>query len=326
MADGDLPEPSSLYGYTPTTTVCVAFIVVFGISAVIHGCQAVAWKLWWFLAMPCLCCVLEVAGWLARFWSSFVPADLLPYTIQTVATVIAPTPLLAANFMILGMLIRYLGEEFSRISPKLYAIIFTSADIVALIIQAFGGAKASSAVSNGEDPEGGAHIMLIGIILQMIAITFYVLLASEFFVRFITKRPVRMTSYLAVDPSKKHLHKKMKIMIFGLGFSTVCIFIRTVYRTIELLNGFTGRIIRTQIYFNVLDGLMIVLATYCLNFLHPGYLLADVIEEERRAKSSGSSSKAGMKDTLPLVRIQSYVDPYDDKTLPGSKTNSMVVA
>ena len=32
-ADGDLPEPSSLYGYTPTTTVCVAFIVLFGISA-----------------------------------------------------------------------------------------------------------------------------------------------------------------------------------------------------------------------------------------------------------------------------------------------------
>ncbi|OCB89125.1 RTA1-domain-containing protein [Sanghuangporus baumii] len=320
MADGDLPEPSSLYGYTPTATVCVAFIVVFGISAVIHGCQAVAWKLWWFLAMPCLCCVLEVAGWLGRFWSSFAPADLLPYTIQTVATVIAPTPLLAANFMILGMLIRCHYLHFSD------AIIFTSADIVALIIQAFGGAKASSAVSNGEDPEGGAHIMLIGIILQMVAITFYVLLASEFFVRFVTKRPVRMTSYLAVDPSKKHLHTKMKIMIFGLGFSTVCIFIRTVYRTIELLNGFTGRIIRTQIYFNVLDGLMIVLATYCLNFLHPGYLLADAIEEERRAKSSGSSSKAGMKDTLPLVRIQSYVDPYDDKTLPGSKTSSMVVA
>ena len=99
-ADGDLPEPSSLYGYTPTTTVCVAFIVLFGISAgeptlplcsvlpsdsvitVIHGCQAVAWKLWLFLAMPCLCCILEVAGWLGRFWSSFAPADLTPYTIQ----------------------------------------------------------------------------------------------------------------------------------------------------------------------------------------------------------------------------------------------------
>ena len=74
---------------------------------------------------------------------------------------------------------------------------------------------------------------------------------------------------------------------------------------------------------DVLDGLMIVLATYCLNILHPGYLLADVIEEERRAKSSGSNPRDSM---LPLVRVQNYVDPYDDKTLPGSKSNSMTAA
>ena len=38
---------------------------------------------------------------------------------RTVATVIAPTPLLASNFLILGMLIRHLGEQYSRLSPKL---------------------------------------------------------------------------------------------------------------------------------------------------------------------------------------------------------------
>ncbi|KAI5120896.1 hypothetical protein M0805_002996 [Coniferiporia weirii] len=276
------PEPPSLYGYTPTTSVCFAFIALFAVSAVIHGCEAVAYKLWWFLALACLSSVMEVFGWLGRLLSSFAPADLTAYTIQIVATVIAPTPLLASNFMILGMLIRHLGEQYSRLSPKLYSIIFTSSDIVALLIQAFGGAKASHAVANGGDPEPGGHIMLIGIVIQMIAITFYILLAAEFFTRLYLQRPVRLRSYLTVDPSKKILHRKMKLMIFGLGFSTVCIFIRTVYRTIELVNGFTGRIIRTQIYFNVLDGAMIVLASYTLNFLHPGYLLADVIEEARR--------------------------------------------
>ena len=35
---------------------------------------------------------------------------------------------------------------------------------------------------------------------------------------------------------------------------------------------------------------MIVLATYTLNFLHPGYLLADVIAAERKAKSVGKSN------------------------------------
>ena len=35
------------------------------------------------------------------------------------ATIVAPTPLIASNFMILAILIRHLGEEYSRLSPKL---------------------------------------------------------------------------------------------------------------------------------------------------------------------------------------------------------------
>lgn len=180
------------------------------------------------------------------------------------------------------------------------------------------------------------------------AITFYVLLASEFFLRFKNKRPVRTKAYLAVDPSRSQINRKMKWMVIGLGFSTICIFIRyalppssplnrhlyalrTVYRTIELINGFTGRIIQTQIYFSkclqiyhdrivttndadVLDGAMIVLATYTLNFLHPGYLLADVIAAERKAKSDG-------KNNLPLSHYESQ---EDSERLIGSKHNSMM--
>lgn len=49
--------------------------------------------------------------------------------IRIVATVIAPTPLLASNFIILGMLIRHLGERYSRLGPKLcerYGSVFIS--------------------------------------------------------------------------------------------------------------------------------------------------------------------------------------------------------
>ena len=43
---------------------------------------------------------------------------------------------------------------------------------------------------------------------------------------------------------------------------------------------------------------MIVLASYCLNFLHPGYLLADVIEAERKAKSVEKMRKKGLKKNM----------------------------
>ena len=93
----------------------------------------------------------------------------------------------------------------------------------------------------------------------------------------------------------------------------------TVYRTIELINGFTGIIIRTQIYFNLGDGLMILLATYCLNFLHPGYLLKDIIEEERRLKQEVKNmEKSGSKGGRVPVKLDqmeqqlSYeAEPYE---------------
>lgn len=43
---------------------------------------------------------------------------------RIVATVIAPTPLIAADFMILGQIIYKLGEQYSRISSRLYSRIF----------------------------------------------------------------------------------------------------------------------------------------------------------------------------------------------------------
>ena len=48
---------------------------------------------------------------------------------------------------------------------------------------------------------------------------------------------------------------------------------RSVYRTIELVDGWDGRIIKNELYFNVMDGAMIVAAMFCLNELHPGRLL-----------------------------------------------------
>jgi hypothetical protein len=48
---------------------------------------------------------------------------------------------------------------------------------------------------------------------------------------------------------------------------------RTIYRTVELLGGWEGHILRTQIFFNVLDGMPIVVALFALNFFPPGLLL-----------------------------------------------------
>ncbi|OSX62459.1 hypothetical protein POSPLADRAFT_1046756 [Postia placenta MAD-698-R-SB12] len=267
------------YGYVPTEWICILFIVLFSLSAIVHAGQATYTRLFWLFPTICTAGILEIVGWSGRLWSSKNILAKSPYLMQIVTTIIAPTFLVAANFVILGQMIRRLGQCYSRISAKWYTIIFCSFDAIALIIQAVGGATAATAVDQNKNPNKrethadtqGGHIMLIGIVIQMFGITVYMALAAEFILRYLYDRPVRASGdrpLAAFSFDRKH-----KLMLAGLTFSSICIYIRSVYRTIELANGWTGYIIHTQRYFDWLDGGMITLAMFTVNFFHPGFLL-----------------------------------------------------
>ena len=93
--------------------------------------------MWWATWTVILCGLLEITGWAGRLWSSinvgngdafqmqYVPVVLdhsYMHSIsrsRIVATIIGPTPLLAAIFIIFGRLIRLLGLSYSRFSPRM---------------------------------------------------------------------------------------------------------------------------------------------------------------------------------------------------------------
>jgi len=284
-ADDNIDVLDSQYNYIPTEYVCAIFVALYGLSTLIHLGQSFRYRMRWLLPTAVLAGVAEVLGWSARLWSSKNPPLSTPFTIQISCTIIAPTPLVAANFVILGMIIDRLGDHYSRLSTKWYIITFCSFDVVSLVVQAVGGGIASTANTHKGAVLGG-HIMLGGIVFQLFSLIVYVICATEFFLRFFSDTPIRESSK---RQSREPVDKRMKIMICGLIFSTVCLFIRAVYRTIELADGWNGRIISTQVYFNVLDGAMVTLAIYTLNFAHPGVFLQDSVNSNIE-KGSGSST------------------------------------
>ena len=192
-----------------------------------------------------------------------------------------------------------------------------SLDLAALIVQAIGGGKASIAAQDGKDPGPGGDIMMYGIIIQMIGMSLvclfllndislvnshpsqFCILGADFLFRFYWNKPVRSVivnhqsdsnaTICMPAPSEKPegsartISVKVRLMLLGAGITTVWVFIRSIYRTIELADGWTGRIITTQVYFNVLDGAPIVFAMVTLNVFHPGWLL----REESRPDSEG---------------------------------------
>ncbi|KAJ7070452.1 RTA1 like protein-domain-containing protein [Mycena belliarum] len=280
-----LTPVKSPYGYVPAEHVCILFVVLFSLSTVLHLGQAAYYRLWWLVPTAVFAGALEIAGWSARLWSSVsLPGHLFPsFEMQIVCTIIGPTPLAAANFIILGRIISHLGPAYSRLSPKLYTILFLCCDIISLAVQGVGGGIAAGAVNRLQNPARGGHIMLGGIVFQMVTLTAYVVCAGEFLLRYMQHRPLARPGSSALLPPAP-LDRRMHVLLSGLVFTTTCLFIRAVYRVIELSNGWTGRIIHTEVYFNVLDGAMITLAILTLNLAHPGALLASaagkVLESE----------------------------------------------
>jgi len=71
------------------------------------------------------------------------------------------------------------GPHNSRITPKQYTISFIAADIIALILQAVGGALADTAATL-EGAKTGENVMVAGLAFQVISLTVFILLAGEF--------------------------------------------------------------------------------------------------------------------------------------------------
>jgi hypothetical protein len=119
-------------------------------------------------------------------------------------------------------------------------------DIIALIVQGAGGGIAASS-KKVSGTELGGHIMLGGILFQFFAIIAYSVCASDFLHHYNKETPVRRSTF---DAYRGVMDQRLKVMIGALSFSTLVLFIRSIYRIIELADGWTGRIITTEVYFS----------------------------------------------------------------------------
>ena len=139
-----------------------------------------------------------------------------------------------------------------------------------------------AAIAYEQDPpantDNGTHIMVAGILFQLAGILVFV---SLFVI--VILRTLR---------SKGELLKQRRVqwIIAAMVLSVVLIVTRSIYRTIELLQGWSGYLIITQRYFIALDGAMMVGAVGVFNIARPGW--ANIT-----GKSSESEDESQVKMT-----------------------------
>lgn len=88
----------------------------------------------------------------------------------------------AAIYLTLSRIIVHYGAHNSFLSPGWYTGIFLTFDIISLAGQSVGGGIANAAKKN-EDRDKGVHIMVAGLIFQVVSMTFFMLLVGIFFLR-----------------------------------------------------------------------------------------------------------------------------------------------
>jgi RTA1 like protein len=128
-------------------------------------------------------------------------------------------------------------------------------------VQAVGGGMASIALQNNTSTSTGTDIMVAGIVFQLASITIFVFCAADFF-----RRVLRHRLLASVEGS-------ITPLLLAMVFSILLIYIRSIYRTIELVQGWTGYLITHEAYFIALDGSMMAPAVGIFILIHPAWFM-----------------------------------------------------
>lgn len=169
------------------------------------------------------------------------------------------------------------------------------------MLQAAGGGIASAASHANKDPSVGDNIMVAGLAFQVITLFVFMGLSIDFAIRTM-KRYKQLGGQDAFDQAHAALRKSKRFQGFlvALGFATLCIFTRSVYRVAELSEGWEGHLIKTQKYFIGLEGAIVSAAVLALNVFHPGFCFREGAANVRGAFGFGrKQKKVDEKTTTP---------------------------
>ncbi|UPK89664.1 hypothetical protein LCI18_000599 [Fusarium solani-melongenae] len=243
----------SLLGYRPDLAANIAFIALFGVVGLAHAYLGFRWKAWGFMAGMLMGCLSEVIGYVGRVMMYNNPFSFNAFMIQIVCLTIAPVFYTASIYVTLSKTIVFFAPELSRFKPQLFYWIFIPFDIVCLVLQAAGGAMSTSS-----DNDVGVDISMAGLILQVIILFLFIVAFSDYMIRY--WRSGRAANF----------GWRLKAFFAGLSAAIILILTRCIYRVAELKDGYDGELIKHEIPFIILEGVMIVLAAIALCFGHPG--------------------------------------------------------
>lgn len=267
---------SNLYGLIPNRPANLAALVLFAILWFFQILLGLWYQQWWFGTAFFIACGLETAGYIGRFLSHGDPFNINYFLVQIICLTLAPAFFMGGVYFLLAKFAMIYGNNISRLKPMWYSYIFISCDLCSIILQAIGGGMAATAVQDGDSTTSGTHVMVAGLAVQVASMSLFIVLCVDFFwrVRQALKQADPLNPDAIFEEKYAHLRAKrlFKPFLWAIAICTILIYVRCIYRLIELAEGWDGYLILHEPYFLVLEALMVFLAAFVMTVVHPGFV------------------------------------------------------
>lgn len=260
------PIDLAYINYQPNLAANILFLAIFGLFLVGQLAIGSWYRTWTYMIPMSAGLILEVLGYLGRIMMHSNPFEFNAFLLYLIPLTIAPAFFTAAIYICLGRIVIVYGEDISRIRPRTYTIIFVTCDLIALILQAAGGAITSIADSDQKDlSDAGVNIMIAGLAFQVASLALFIAMASEFALR-VRKAPEDARNATTASICRGW---KWRAFLLSLAAAVLTIFIRSCFRVAELKGGFHSDLANDEITLMVLESAMITIACFCMTAAHP---------------------------------------------------------
>lgn len=282
------PVEASTYGYVPDLPSNSVLAVIFGICALGQAGLAIRCRVWGFGFAATIGCLLECLGYVGRILMHNNVWNRGPFSLQLVTLIVAPSFLAAAIYLTLKHMVRHFGAQYSRLRPVLYVWIFVCSDVACIALQAAGGGLAAGA-DDLDTINTGNDMIIAGLVIQVLVMVICVLLAMNFTFN-VTKRKVVNRRYEAGQQAGPSL-KSIRLYLSCTCLAFLTIFIRSVYRVPEFASGWGSGLMRNELDFMLLDGMMVAIAACAMTLAHPGIFFPAMSSKNRKQKLATQQDK-----------------------------------
>ncbi|KAK8059912.1 RTA1 like protein-domain-containing protein [Apiospora saccharicola] len=288
------PVEATVLGYYPNLGIN-AFLCA-GFALCVLGLIGMGvWKrTWGYSAALTAGCLLEFIGYIGRVQLSANPFNQGAFQTQICCIILAPTLICISIYLTLKHVTLSISPELSRIRPRLYPLFFVPADVSCLILQAIGGGIAASAgKTDATLLLQGDRVIIAGIALQVVVLGFFGIMSVDYFVR---ARAWVKKGGASPEVLRLWNDKKFRMFAYAVAGAYTGIFIRCVYRIVEMAGGWGNPIMQDEPSFIVLEGFMILIPVALLTIFTPGVLFPDMAAREamrfRKNKNHGGVTDA----------------------------------